>query len=132
LIQKDVKFKNLALVIIDEQHRFGVKQRAKLVSGSSQIETQINTDTKKDKLLYQDITSEFNQGESVLPHLLTMTATPIPRTLALGLWGDLDISFIKEMPLGRKKITSKLVLKKTEINFINLLKKEFQKKNKFL
>ncbi len=128
LIQKDVKFKNLALVIIDEQHRFGVKQRAKLVSGSSQIETQINTDTEKDKLLYQDITSEFNQGESVLPHLLTMTATPIPRTLALGLWGDLDISFIKEMPLGRKKITSKLVFEKDRNKLYKFIKKRVSEK----
>ena len=84
LIQKDVEFKNLALVVIDEQHRFGVKQRAKLL----------------------------NSSNNLIPHLLTMTATPIPRTLALGLWGDLDISFIKEMPFGRKKITSNLVFEK--------------------
>lgn len=80
LIQKKIKFKNLALVIIDEQHRFGVEQRARL----------INT---KDKV----------------PHLLSLTATPIPRTLQLAFYGELDISQIKTKPLGRKLIITKLV-----------------------
>ncbi len=83
VIQEDIKFKNLALTVIDEQHRFGVEQRAKL--------KKINIDSKKS------------------PHLLSMTATPIPRTLALGLYGDLDISILKEKPVGRKKILTKLV-----------------------
>jgi ATP-dependent DNA helicase RecG len=69
-----------ALVIVDEQHRFGVDQRAKLINGN---------DTK--------------------PHMLSMSATPIPRTMALILYGDLDITLIKQMPLGRKPITTKLV-----------------------
>lgn len=83
LIQEKVKFKNLALAIIDEQHRFGVKQREKL----------------------KTIDSKKNQS----PHLLSMTATPIPRTLTLSLFGDLDISIIDELPPGRKKIITKLV-----------------------
>ncbi len=100
LIQKDVEFKNLALVVIDEQHRFGVKQRAKLLDSPTNL----------------------------IPHLLTMTATPIPRTLALGLWGDLDISFIKEMPLGRKKITSQLVFEKDRNKLYEFIRKRVSEK----
>ncbi len=75
LIEEQVQFKNLGLVIIDEQHRFGVAQRARL--------------WKKNK---------------VPPHVLVMTATPIPRTLAMTVYGDLDVSVIKELPPGRKPV----------------------------
>ncbi|MFA6295914.1 MAG: ATP-dependent DNA helicase RecG [Patescibacteria group bacterium] len=91
VIQEDVKFKNLALTVIDEQHRFGVEQRAKLKKLNAVATLHCNVSTKK------------------TPHLLSMTATPIPRTLALGLYGDLDISILKEKPFGRKKILTKLV-----------------------
>jgi ATP-dependent DNA helicase RecG len=80
LIQKTVKFKNLAYVIIDEQHRFGTNQRRILV-----------------------------RKDNVLPHLLSMTATPIPRTLALTIYGDLDLSLLDEMPKGRKPIITEIV-----------------------
>ncbi len=80
LIQKTVKFKHLALAIIDEQHRFGTAQRQKLV----------------DK-------------DGLIPHLLSMTATPIPRTLALTLYGDLDLSLLDEMPAGRKQIITEII-----------------------
>ncbi len=89
LIQKDVRFKNLALVVIDEQHRFGVDQRATLLRSESGIR---NHDSK-----------------FTIPHLLSMTATPIPRTLALTIYGDLDISILNEMPKGRQMIETKLV-----------------------
>ncbi|MEX1377552.1 MAG: ATP-dependent DNA helicase RecG [Eubacteriales bacterium] len=79
LIQAGVEFSNLALAITDEQHRFGVNQRAML--------------SKK--------------GES--PHMLVMSATPVPRTLALILYGDLDISTIDELPPGRKKVETRIV-----------------------
>ncbi|MDP3764836.1 MAG: ATP-dependent DNA helicase RecG [bacterium] len=96
LIQKGVRFDNLALVVVDEQHRFGVDQRAALLRGSTQISAQIGADK--------------NQRESAcLPHLLSMSATPIPRTLALTLYGDLDLSLLKELPKGRKKIITKAV-----------------------
>jgi len=84
LIQKSVKFKNLALCIIDEQHRFGTAQRKKLIS--------------KDR-----------DGNTSAPHLLSMTATPIPRTLALTIYGDLDLSILDEMPLGRKQIITEII-----------------------
>lgn len=84
LIEDKVKFKNLGLAIIDEQHRFGVEQRAKLWKKSSH--------------------NPFEGGEHIPPHILVMTATPIPRTLAMSLYGDLDISVIDELPPGRKPI----------------------------
>ncbi len=80
LIQKTVKFKNLGLVIIDEQHRFGTEQRKKLA--------------RKDGLF---------------PHLLSMTATPIPRTLALTIFGDLDLTLLDEMPAGRKNVITEII-----------------------
>jgi ATP-dependent DNA helicase RecG len=81
LIQKTVKFKNLAYIVIDEQHRFGTSQRQRLA--------------RKD---------DFS------PHLLSMTATPIPRTLALTIYGDLDLTLLDQMPSGRKPIITELVL----------------------
>lgn len=80
LIQKSVQFKHLALVIIDEQHRFGVNQRKQLA-----------------------------KKEVRIPHLLSMTATPIPRTLALTIYGDLDLTLLDQMPEGRKPIITQIV-----------------------
>jgi ATP-dependent DNA helicase RecG len=80
LIQKTVKFKHLGYVIIDEQHRFGLRQRQQLV-----------------------------QKDGKVPHLLSMTATPIPRTLALTIYGDLDLSLLDEMPPGRKRVITEVV-----------------------
>ncbi|WP_115463051.1 ATP-dependent DNA helicase RecG [Winogradskyella aurantiaca] len=85
LLEDKVQFKNLGLAIIDEQHRFGVAQRSKLWRKGSK--------------------SELSEKSSINPpHILVMTATPIPRTLAMSLYGDLDISVIDELPAGRKPI----------------------------
>lgn len=84
LIQKTVSFMNLGLIIIDEQHRFGVEQRATLT---------------KNKV----------SETSLIPHFLSMSATPIPRTLFLTLFGDLDISLITEPPAGRQPVITKIV-----------------------
>jgi len=98
LIQKTVRFCKLGLVVIDEQHRFGVRQRAALIDD-------INN-TNFGGLHKQETTQNSTR---VLPHLLSMSATPIPRTLMLTIFGDLNLSLIDELPAGRKKIITKIV-----------------------
>ncbi len=92
LIQEDVQFKSLALAIIDEQHRFGVEQRSMLKS----------------------------KGKS--PHFLIMTATPIPRTLAMTVYGDLDVSIIDELPAGRTPIVTRVAYDSARPKFMTFLK----------
>ncbi len=101
LIQKSVKFASLALVIIDEQHRFGVKQRKALAQSK-------------------------DEKNKILPHLLSMTATPIPRTLALTIFGDLDLTVIDSMPLERKKIITEIVPSSKRTQTYEHIRKELQ------
>jgi ATP-dependent DNA helicase RecG len=98
-LQKQVIFANLAYLIIDEQHRFGVRQRAELP------QRQPNDISDKDSIKSQ----KNSHIKAATPHLLSMTATPIPRTLQLALYGDLDISRILHKPAGRKVVSTKLV-----------------------
>lgn len=98
LIEEKVKFQNLGLAIVDEQHRFGVAQRAKL--------------WKKNDLP---------------PHVLVMTATPIPRTLAMSLYGDLDVSVIDELPPGRKEIKTVHRYDSKRLSVFHFLKQEIAK-----
>ena len=103
LIQERVVFKNLGLVVIDEQHRFGVEQRAKLTKQPT------------------------NYNQQLIPHSLSMTATPIPRTLALALYGDLSISQIRQLPKGRKKIITKIVSSRGRNKVYEFLRQEVKK-----
>ncbi|WP_166963357.1 ATP-dependent DNA helicase RecG [Yeosuana marina] len=98
LLENKVKFKNLGLAIIDEQHRFGVAQRSKL----------------------------WHKNESP-PHVLVMTATPIPRTLAMSVYGDLDISIIDELPPGRKSIKTVHRYDKNRLNVFKFIRDEIKK-----
>ncbi len=100
LIQEDIVVPNIALVIVDEQHRFGVSQRQKLLSRTQ---------------------------DDLVPHFLSLSATPIPRTFALMLYGDLDISVIKTMPLGRKPIITKLISPKSRVKTYEFIKQHLDK-----
>lgn len=98
LIEDKVQFKNLGLVVIDEQHRFGVEQRAKLW-----------------------------RKNVIPPHILVMTATPIPRTLAMTLYGDLDVSVIDELPVGRKPIETLHLYESQRLRMFGFMKQEIAK-----
>ncbi|MEX2145024.1 MAG: ATP-dependent DNA helicase RecG [Candidatus Spechtbacterales bacterium] len=104
LAQDGVKFKKLGLIVVDEQHRFGVKQRAALAKKEGR--------TGKKELI---------------PNFLSMTATPIPRSLALTIYGDLDISLLKEMPGGRKKVITKIVPPQKRTAAYEFIKDELKK-----
>ncbi len=99
LLEDKVQFKQLGLAIVDEQHRFGVAQRAKL----------------------------WNKNVGTYPHVLVMTATPIPRTLALTLYGDLDISIIDELPEGRKPIETTHFRDSHRLRVFGFIQKEMEK-----
>ena len=98
LIEDIVQFKNLGLVVIDEQHRFGVEQRAKLW-----------------------------RKNGIPPHMLVMTATPIPRTLAMTLYGDLDVSIIDELPAGRKPIKTLHLFESSRLRMFGFMREEIAK-----
>ncbi len=95
LFQQTVEFEGLALAVVDEQHRFGVAQRAELLK----------------------------KGKSTSPHLLMMTATPIPRTLALTVYGDLDISWIREKPKGRAPIQTRVMRERDRIKVYDQIRR---------
>lgn len=99
LIEDEVKFKKLGLAVIDEQHRFGVAQRGRL----------------------------WNKYPDIKPHVLVMTATPIPRTLAMTVYGDLDLSIIDELPAGRKAIATYHRYDNTRYKVYEFMKKEIAK-----
>jgi len=99
LIEDVVNFQNLGLVVIDEQHRFGVAQRAKL----------------------------WQKNDLIPPHVLVMTATPIPRTLAMTVYGDLDVSVIDELPPGRKPIETHHFFENRRKQVYNFLRQQMEK-----
>lgn len=96
LLEEKVKFRNLGMAVIDEQHRFGVAQRAKL----------------------------WQKNDHVYPHILVMTATPIPRTLAMTLYGDLDVSIIDELPAGRKPVETRHFYDTNRLNVFGFMRKQ--------
>ena len=111
VIEDTVQFSRLGLVVIDEQHRFGVAQRAKLWGKSSPTpnpsregEGSMHTNQQTNVTTPLPTAGGAGGGAAVglIPHVLVMTATPIPRTLAMTLYGDLDVSVIDELPPGRK------------------------------
>ncbi|MBM3281541.1 MAG: ATP-dependent DNA helicase RecG [Candidatus Harrisonbacteria bacterium] len=97
LLEEKWRGKDLALTVIDEQHRFGVRQRAAL-SGK--------------------------KSDGIYPHLLSMSATPIPRTLALSIFGDLDLSTIEELPSGRKSVITRIIKKENRLKAYEFIRKE--------
>ncbi|MCH8232775.1 MAG: ATP-dependent DNA helicase RecG [Bacteroidetes bacterium] len=99
LLEDVVRFKNLGLAVIDEQHRFGVAQRSKL----------------------------WQKNSNYYPHMLVMTATPIPRTLAMTLYGDLDVSVIDEMPAGRKPVKTLHRYDSMRLKVFGFMKEEIRK-----
>ena len=106
LIQKGVDFHQLALVIVDEQHRFGVGQRLSL---------------SEKGLLTEDADSEVATKATIFPHQLNMSATPIPRTLAMTFLSDLDVSVIDELPPGRQEVETKLLNNKRRDELLTLV-----------
>ena len=108
LIQEGVEFHKLGLVIIDEQHRFGVMQRATLMGKAKSADGQSSEDKYE-------------------PDVLVMTATPIPRTLSLTIYGDLNISVIDEMPPGRQKIDTRWVKEKDRSELYNKIQREIKR-----
>lgn len=104
MFQSDIAYNNLGLVIIDEQHRFGVAQRAELIK----------------------LAKESYTDKSKAPHILVMTATPIPRTLTMTLHGDLDVSIIKSMPKNRKPILTKVAFESNRDEVYEFIKSEIE------
>lgn len=117
LIQKSVAFHNLGLTIIDEQHRFGVRQRAHLMNREPSDPSRGDRKNDKGK-------ASARRTKSLIPHFLSMSATPIPRTLMLTIFGDLDISIIDELPLGRKLIKTKIVSPEERPGAYGLIRRE--------
>lgn len=120
LLQKDVHIPRLALIIVDEQHRFGVKQRAHLrKSTDDRLQSTANKNNHQ--------LSVVGSRSAVVPHLLSMTATPIPRTLALAFYGDLDLSIIDEMPAGRQKIITSVISPQNRQKAYDFIRAEIKK-----
>ncbi|MGY0392151.1 ATP-dependent DNA helicase RecG [Bizionia sp. KMM 8389] len=110
ILEDKVKFKNLGLAIIDEQHRFGVEQRSKLWRKGP-----------------ADLNEKSNSKAIIPPHILVMTATPIPRTLAMSVYGDLDISVIDELPPGRQAIKTVHRFDNNRLNVFRFIRDEIDK-----
>lgn len=109
LLQKNTGLKNIALVIVDEQHRFGVSQRKALATRTDTDNTRTTTDKTETHKGTLQVSVSSPHGFVSVPHFLSMSATPIPRTLALTVYGDLDLSVLDEMPKSRKPVITRVV-----------------------
>ncbi|MHB0754911.1 ATP-dependent DNA helicase RecG [Polaribacter sp. M15] len=128
LLEDKVKFKKLGIAIIDEQHRFGVKQRAKLWNKNKLAQEPSLTLPKGKGTDKTEKSLPFGEvGGDLPPHILVMTATPIPRTLAMSVYGDLDISVIDELPPGRKEVKTVHRFDSNRLSVFKFLKDEIAK-----
>ena len=116
-------FHNLALVIIDEQHRFGVEQRAILLKKELGITNyELGEEQKKGEPI-------IHNSNFVIPHLLTMSATPIPRSLALTLYGGLDMSVLREFPQGERKVLTRIIAPAKQKSAYDFIRKKIAQGN---
>jgi ATP-dependent DNA helicase RecG len=113
VFQSMVEYRNLGLVVVDEQHRFGVLQRAEL--------------RKKATASFAHTTSNEASATPIVPHILVMSATPIPRTLSMTLYGELDVSVIDELPKNRKPIQTKVVFENQLSTVFDFIREEITK-----
>jgi ATP-dependent DNA helicase RecG len=126
LFNKNILFEYLGLVIIDEQHRFGVKQRLAMIEKHKEELVWKNTRRRAKNDLREFTGSDFEDEIKLLPipHLLSMSATPIPRTLALTIYGDLDLSILDELPPGRKRAETKIITAADRKNMYKVLEEK--------
>ncbi len=124
LLEEKVEFGNLGLVIVDEQHRFGVMQRLKLMKKSGDENPRATLDVVESEETAPEGETKRAGTEPAEPDVLVMTATPIPRTLALTLYGDLDLSVLDELPPGRTPIVTKCVSDEQSLKVWEFLRKQ--------
>ncbi|MBR1575413.1 MAG: ATP-dependent DNA helicase RecG [Bacteroidales bacterium] len=140
LLEDDVRFKVLGLAIIDEQHRFGVEQRSRLWAKGPKAGNVVLSDHSTSCTPSRGMAGhplprtgdafaneEADEGSTLAPHVLVMTATPIPRTLAMTVYGDLDVSVIDEMPPGRKPVQTLQISQGKRPHLYRFMKAEIDK-----
>lgn len=113
LFQSEIEYRNLGLIVIDEQHRFGVQQRADLI--------------ELGKKSFEENLDKAQTNIQIAPHILVMSATPIPRTLTMTLYGDLDVSIIREMPKNRKPIITRVTFESKYPEIYDFIRKQINK-----
>lgn len=125
ILQEGINFNKLGLIVVDEQHRFGVQQRMALLSDTKNANTpELHEATGNNQKTSPE---SFESSDQFIPHFLSMTATPIPRSLALTLYGDLDLSIINEMPPSRKPVIIKVVGPKEKNKLHQVIRNEIKK-----
>lgn len=130
LIQDTVKFHNLGFVVIDEQHRFGVEQRQKLLAKASVVDNDASRRLQREDEFLEFTSKNEAEGRvsprRFMPHLLAMTATPIPRSLQLTVYGELDISILREKPANRLPILTEIISPNSRAQMYEKVEKEIR------